>query len=274
MRVRRCHGFTVVEAVIAIILFGLVGQTVLGLLTASQRLFRSQAEHAALQGTLRAGALLLPAELRGLSGSDLLAIAPDQLTYRAMRLTGVACQVSPASVTLRQGLMYAYRSLVAGRDSLLLFVEGDLSRSDDDRWLAVPVTGAPAASACPDGSAALTLPAIVPTAAVSISPAVPVRGFEVMQLRLYQSGGQYWLGSRSVSGGEAQVQPALGPLASAGLRLAYARADGSTTANPTEVAFIRLVLQALTDGAVRGVAGALAVAGDSIAASVGLRNAE
>lgn len=275
MRVSRRHrGFTVVEAMIAIVLFGLVGQTLLGLLTASQRLFRSQAERAALQATVRAGALLLPAELRALSGRDLLAIAPDQLTYRAMRLTGVACRVSPAGITLRPELMYGYRSVAAGRDSLLIFVEGDLSRPDDDRWQAVAVTGPATTSVCPDGSAALTLPAAVPPAAVSVSPAVPVRGFEVMQLRLYQSGGQYWLGSRSVSGGEAQVQPALGPLAPDGVRLVYTRADGSITADPAEVAFIRLALRAVTDGAVRGIAGAPAVAEDSIAAGVELRNAE
>ena len=40
------------------------------------------------------------------------------------------------------------------------------------------------------------------------------------------------------------------------------------------VAFVRLVLRGLTDGAVRGAGGALAVAGDSIAASVELRNAD
>ena len=95
-----------------------------------------------------------------------------------------------------------------------------------------------------------------------------------MELRLYQSGGQYWLGSRSVSGGEAQIQPALGPLAPDGLRLAYARADGGATASPAEVAFVRLVLRGLTDGAVRGAGGALAVGRDSLTASVELRNAE
>ena len=274
MRVSRRRGFTVVEAIIAVVLFALVGQTVLGLLTTSQRLFRWQAERAALQATVRAAAAFLTGELRGLSGSDLLAVAPDQLTYRAMRLTAVACGLTPASVTLRPGFTYAYRSLAAGRDSLLLFVEGDLSRSDDDRWQAVPVTGPAAASACPDGSAALAVPALVPPDAVSVSPAVPVRGFEVMELRLYQSGGQYWLGSRSVSGGEGQIQPALGPLAADGLRLAYTRADGSAPASLAEVAFVRLVLRGLTDGAVRGAGGALAVAGDSIAASVELRNAD
>ena len=167
----RRRGFTVVEAVIAIVLFGLVGQTLLGLLTTSQRLFRSQAERAALQATVRAGARFLTGELRGLSGADLLAIAPDQLTYRAMRMTGVACRISPASVTLRPELTYSYRSLVAGRDSLLLFVEGGPSSSDDDHWQAVPITGPPAAAACPDGSAALALPAAVPPAAVAGTPA-------------------------------------------------------------------------------------------------------
>ena len=59
MRVSRRRGFTVVEAIIAIVLFALVGQTVLGLLTTSQRLFRWQAERAALQATVRAAAVFL-----------------------------------------------------------------------------------------------------------------------------------------------------------------------------------------------------------------------
>lgn len=270
----RIRGFTVVEAIVAIVLFALVGQTVLRLLTGSQRLFRSQSERAALQATLRAGALLLPGELRELGPGDLLALAPDQLVYRAMRLTGVACRMSPTSVTLRRRLTHAYRSLTPGRDSLLLFVEGQLSRQDDDQWLAAGVTGAASASTCPDGGPGLALPAAVPPVALVAAREVPVRAFEVMQLRLYASGGQYWLGSRSVSGGEAQVQPALGPLASDGLRLVFARADGTTTANPAEVTSIRFTLRGLTNGTVSDAAGNLAVAGDSISGNVALRNAQ
>ena len=73
---------------------------------------------------------------------------------------------------------------------------------------------------------------------------------------------------------EAQVQPALGPLASDGLRLVFARADGATTANPAEVAFIRFTLKGLTDGAIGSTGSRLAVLGDSITGSVELRNAE
>jgi hypothetical protein len=271
---RRSRGFTIVEAIVAIVLFALVGQTVLRLLTGSQRLFRSQSERAALQATLRASALLLPGELRELGPGDLLALAPDQLVYRAMRLTGVACRMSPTSVTLRRRLTDGYRSLAPGRDSLLLFVEGEVSRQDDDRWDAVAVTGGWSASTCPDGAAGLALPAAVPPAALAAAREVPVRAFEVMQFRLYASGGQYWLGSRSVSGGEAQVQPALGPLAPDGLRLVFARADGSITASPAEVTSIRFTLRGLTDGTVSNAVGSLAVAGDSITGSVALRNAE
>jgi len=114
----------------------------------------------------------------------------------------------------------------------------------------------------------------VPPAALPIARETPVRAFEVMQLRLYTSGGQYWVGSRSVSAGEAQVQPALGPLASDGLRLVFARADGATTANPAEVAFIRFTLKGLTDGAIGSTGSRLAVLGDSITGDVELRNAE
>src|SRR5512140_1012037 len=84
------RGFTLVEALLAVVLLAIVGQSILRLLTVSQRLFRAQSERAALQATVRAGATLLPAELRELGPGDIVALAPDQIVYRAMRSAGVA----------------------------------------------------------------------------------------------------------------------------------------------------------------------------------------
>jgi prepilin-type N-terminal cleavage/methylation domain-containing protein len=269
----RDRGFTLAELLVAIVLAALVGQSMVRLVTVSQRLFRAQSERAALQATVRAGAMLLPAELRELSGEDLLAIAPDQLVYRAMRLTAVACRISATAVTLRRRLIYAYRSLSPGRDTLLVFA-GSGSGPASDRWLTVPLTGPASAAVCPDGDAAVEWPAVVPPAAVSAAEGIPVRGFEVMQLRLYASTGQYWIGSRSVSGGEAQVQPAIGPLSSNGLEFGFRRLDGTTTTSAAEVAFVDLTVRGQTDGAITGGGGTVAVRADSVVAGVELRNAE
>ncbi len=275
MRLARRGGFTVTEALVAIVLLALVGQTVLRIMTASQRLFRSQSERAALQAAVRAGATLLPAEVRALGPGDLITMLPDEVVYRASRLTGVACGVTAGSIVLRRRLRYGYRALVAGRDSLLVFRENDPATGADDQWEPVAVGGSEAPGVCPDGEPADVIPAPVsPTLAALAVPDLPVRGFEIMQLRLYQSGGQYWIGSRSVSGGEAQVQPAVGPLASQGLALSYLTAAGAPATVPADVRFIALTIRGVSDGAVIGATGRIGLATDSLATAVELRNAE
>ena len=261
----RRRGFTLVEALLAIVLLAIVGQSILRLLTATQRLFRTQNEQAALQAALRAGAALVPAELRELGPGDLVSMAPDQIVYRATRSTAVACAVTPASVTLPRELVYGYRSASAGRDSLLLFVEHDPSRSADDSWAALPVTGPAGTGSCPDGRTAVVIPTDIPAETLdSVILDAPVRSFEVVQLRLYQSGGRYWLGSRSVSGGESQVQPLLGPLAPDGLRLRFLDAGGLPASAPAAVRLVGLTVRGVTAGAIA----------ESLAADIELRNAQ
>jgi hypothetical protein len=71
----------------------------------------------------------------------------------------------------------------------------------------------------------------------------PVRIYEIMELRAYQSGGQWWLGARSVSSGEA-IQPLAGPLAGRdGFRLEYLNQFGAATNDPTAVSGIRIVVR-------------------------------
>ena len=268
------RGFTLIEALVATLLLAVVGQAILRLVTVSQRLFRAASEQAALQATVRAGATLLPAELRELSGEDLFTIAPDQVVYRAMRTTAVACQVTLTAVTLRRRLTFGYRAVSPGRDSLLLLIEPDPFAPAADRWEALPVTGPVSSGTCPDGEPALAVPAIVSAGTLDrVALDAPVRAFEVVQLRLYASGGQYWLGSRSVSGGDAQVQPVLGPLAADGLRLTFLSASGSSAATAADVALVRLTIRGVTDGAITRASGIPAVMTDSLVGGVELRNA-
>jgi hypothetical protein len=76
----------------------------------------------------------------------------------------------------------------------------------------------------------------------------PVRIAEVMELRLYESEGQSWLGARSVSSGEA-IQPLVGPLTDgSGFRLDYLDATGTPTADRTSIKSIRIALRGTTGG--------------------------
>lgn len=269
----RSRGVTLVELLVAIVLLAIVGQTLLRLLTTAQRLFRAQSERAALQATVRAGAAFVSAELRPLDPADLLGIAADRVVYRAPRSTAVACRATRDTIMLRRQPAWGYRSISATRDSLLLFVDGSPAGAEE-RWAVLPVTGPAGSGTCPDGVPALAVPTAVPSATlIGVVLDAPVLTFEVMEVRLYQSGGQYWLGSRSISGGETQVQPALGPLAVNGLGLEPLTADGSPALTPSAVRMVDMLLRGVTDGAVAEGVGSPGVLLDSLTGAAEFRNA-
>ena len=280
MSLRSSRGFTLVELLVALVLLVMVGGSIYQVLVNQQRLSRAQSELVALQTNVRTGALLLGTELRelatGPAGSDILQMGGDSISYRAMRGTVIACQRARTEVRVLASPFYGFRQPQAGRDSLLLFVEGDSTRSTDDRWVALPITSVTGGSTC--GARAATVLAtdidtiVTPLSAIKLD--APARTFEVMQLKLYQSGGQYWLGARSASAGET-IQPVLGPLLANGLALTYLDSTGVVTTNRQRVRTIQIMIRGVTDRTVRTAAsaGQLALVRDSLAAQVTLRNA-
>ncbi|MGH7702581.1 MAG: PulJ/GspJ family protein [Gemmatimonadales bacterium] len=273
------RGFTLLEVTVTMVLLGLVSAAVYRVLLTQQRLTQLQVERMSLQANLRAGLGLLTAELQEIAvdsaGSDLQALGPDSITYRAMRTTAFACEVSGTNVRI-SARSFGYRRPQAGRDSLLLFVEGDSTIATDDRWVAAPITAVSSGTACA-GRPAVDLATAIDLTAVPLTTIqldAPIRTFEVMQLKLYSSGGRHWLGARSLSAGEI-IQPVLGPLTATGLTLTYADSAGAPTGDPRRVRSIAVSLHAVTDRLVRSGAaeGPLALAQDSGVALVTLRNA-
>jgi prepilin-type N-terminal cleavage/methylation domain-containing protein len=271
-------GFTLVELMISLVLLTIVGGGVLTLLNNQQRATRQQAQLAMLQSNVRTGTLLLPSELRELhidaTGGDLVDIGVDHITYRAMRGTSVACAVSTTQITLRNGLTFGYRAPVAGRDSVLLFIDNDTESATDDGWKASALA-APAATTCPDGAAAIAYTVTIPADTVAmVALDAVVRTFEVMELKLYQSGGRNWLGARSVSANELTVQPVLGPLTATGVQFRYLRADGvTTTTDRSLVRSIDVRIVGETDGIVSNGSSTQLLKQDSLSARIRLRNA-
>ncbi|MEO8199469.1 MAG: hypothetical protein ABI679_03005 [Gemmatimonadota bacterium] len=235
-------------------------------------------ERGALQSSLRGGALYLVSEFREIGGTpgdpDILAFAPESLTYRAMRGAGFSCRRSTGLVSISLASFTGYRSPQAGRDSLLLHLENGEATSADDQWLRIPVLSVGNGSCA--GTPALDIATVLDTASYptrSFATFAPLRTFEVMQVKLYQSAGEYWLGTRSVSAGET-IQPVIGPLSSQGLALAYYDSTGAVATAATDVRSIEITIRGMTSVGVRSGAGFGSVnrQPDSLTTRVLLRN--
>jgi hypothetical protein len=268
MRRRHLAGFTLVETIIALTLGAAVAGLVLDLLRSQLRLARLAGAEVEVQLTLHSAVTFLVREFRPLGagggGSDLIALGASEVTYRGTRGFALACAVTPDGFQVRVGDRYGTRLPVPGRDSLLVFRAGDTALAGDDGWVALPLQGLRSEVGC-GGTAVWRLQvgwgAAGPSEAY-LAP-LPLRVFEVVQLRAYRQEGLTWLGARSVSAGET-IQPVFGPLAADGFHLTYFTAEGALTGTPAAVRSIGILVRAI---------GSDASTGDSLSTRVLLRNA-
>jgi prepilin-type N-terminal cleavage/methylation domain-containing protein len=279
---RSRRGFTLVELMVATVAMLIVGGAAHQLLQNTQQLTRAQTEQLEVQSNVRGGVIAVVNELRELGTSeggtgalnDLLSIGPTGLTYRAMRGMGFTCQSSTAGeVRISRGSFSGHRTPQAGRDSAFLLIDGD--PNVEPTWVPLAITTVSTASSCPGvAGPAITLSVVSSDSIAGAAAGRPVRIYEIMELRLYESEGSTWLGMRSVSTNEA-IQPLFGPLSdSHGFRLEYLDWNHSPVSDRTAVKTIRV--------SVRGSSAALARtrqhpgAGSSeleLTTQVGLRNA-
>lgn len=252
------RGVTLIEMLIALALLALVSALATSLLLRQHWTAEAQGQRAALQSTLRAAALFLSSELRELGGTpgdpDILVVAPESLSYRAMRSAGVSCGLSAGAVLVARGELSGYRLPQAGRDSLLLWYEGSPGNPADDRWIRLPILSV-STGTC--GRPADLLGTAVDTLATPLSgfpPRAPFRTFEIMQVKLYSSTGDYWLGARSVSAPEL-IQPFAGPFQAHGVTLTYFDSLGVPAGSAASVRAIEFTLRGLSSTPVRSGAG-------------------
>jgi prepilin-type N-terminal cleavage/methylation domain-containing protein len=277
---RRCEqdGFTLVELLLAMVLFAITSSLILGSLRLMERVQHRTSEKAASQVTLRTGIQTVATELRELNNiaaagvSDLKAMSANSVTYWGMRASGMTCEITTSAVKIRLGSTFsAARAPVNVRDSLLIFSDRDSLLTSDDQWVQVPVLGTPSASTCPDGAAALSITTPSLFVADYHVPG-PVRIFELMQLAIVTTGGRRYLGARSLSGG-GPLQPVVGPVTAGGLEFVYRDQDGAETATPSAVRAIDLTLRSQTARRVNRLGGGgAALLTDSLALRVLVRN--
>ena len=266
------RGFTLVELLVVMVILGVVGAAIVRTLTTASRISDSQSQRTAMQGNLRAGAGLIPTELREInidaSGSDLIAISRDSVKYRAMRRLAIACTGALNVLAVRRTNSFGLTAFSATSDSLFLYVENDPTLTTDDTWSTFAITGV-ATGTCPDGSVAtlLKLDANLPAGVVFDAP---LRTYQVMTLKVYESGGRKWLGVDVDGSG---VQPVLGPLAAADSTFGFRDANGAVTTNPSSVRVIEAWLHGETEGKVSSGYNVRQFKQDSLRVRIRLRNA-
>jgi prepilin-type N-terminal cleavage/methylation domain-containing protein len=260
------RGFTLVELVTAVVLFGIVSLALYQLLINSQRAYREQTERLAADMSARDAIAVLPGEVRELSASDgdILAMAATSLTYKSMQALYVQCDAPSTgslAIMLDRSSFYGLRTIDASQDSILIFAEGDSTTRADDAWLHADVTAVSPGAACPGGRASLSvaLSGVTSGQLGQVGPGAPVRTFRVAQVLLYRdAAGDSWLGGRQfqkAGGTWATTQPIVGPLSAAGLALTYYDSAGAPTAVTRNVARVGIAVVSRSPGRVRGPAG-------------------
>lgn len=263
------RGFTLVELITALVLFGIVSLALYQLLINSQRVSREQTERLAADMTARDAISVLPGEVRELNASDgdVVVMSASALTYKSMQALYVQCDAPSAgglAILLDRSSFFGLRAIDASQDSALIFAEGDSTTRADDRWIHADVTAIAPGTACPGGRASLrvALDGVTPGELGLVQAGAPVRTFRLSQVLLYQdAAGDSWLGGREyqkAGGAWATTQPILGPLSPSGLSLTYFDSAGVPTTAVRSVARVGIAVVSRSPGRVRGPGGAAA----------------
>jgi hypothetical protein len=242
MPVTGARGFSLVDLLISVVLLGLLATLSVRMLLGLGRILRAGQERAGIETGLDVALGYLGSELVDAGPGDLQQVAPDSLGYRAPRLTGFTCRITPTEIQVGSDRLFQLRLPQAGRDSVLLYLGRRSARGLPSDWLALPLLGVSPSSCA--GRPALTLMTTIDSAVLgrAILPAMaPVRTFEVMQVRLYRSLGSWWFGARSISAGEG-IQPLAGPFDTTGGRFEFRDSAGALTNQPQTVRGIRASL--------------------------------
>ncbi len=265
-------GFTVVEVLIYFVISIIVVAGIYQLLMSQNRLYMKQRELQDVRTSLRGAANMLAYELRQASAadSDLYAIAVDSFAIRSVRGTGVICGEHHQANQLRYGLSSTWGEFgVTSDDSALFFASGEVGPSDDT-WKVVsidtvwtPIGGGVLYCAWGDttvgkgkgiGNAVgiqLKAGVATPDVVLKVSGDVddvylgaPVRGFRKTTFGIYQEDGRWWLGRKL--GSSSTWEMLTGPLRSptdSGLYLLWYDRYGNTTADPTQVGMVDIILR-------------------------------
>jgi prepilin-type N-terminal cleavage/methylation domain-containing protein len=274
---RSRSGFTLVELLVSLILFVLVGGSIYQVLNVSQRSARTATERGAMQGGLRTGIQVAISELQELwtdsdaPASAITGMTATKVTYYGMRGLGFSCSdADEAQIKVRRS---SYSDVSGSVGRLWVFADNDPDKDEDDEWLSTTINAAPSAGNCDDGEPAiLFVIAGLGGKSVNVGNPAPIRTDEEMELGLVTVDGRDWLGIGTRGTGQ-DLTPLAGPLESDGLRFVYFTSTNGIAGSPWDVRSIVMTLRAETDRAANvGISSQTQLLSDTVQVRVQLRN--
>lgn len=248
MRTRQ-SGFTLVEIMIVSLLTAITLAGVYQTLMVQEKSYETAGLKIHDQESLRTALGILESELReigsiggaDIGGTDILVADRDSIVFRAHRKIGFICKMSRAD---KWALVWTLGDPFVDGDPLLLFVDGDSLKYDDDRWDVTTVTNASAESDS-ECTTAWAEPEqqqlrLENHSLTGVQRGSPLRSYEQVTYSLYQFGHLGWALGRNRDGDRPTYL--VGGLAppGEGLLFEYFTPAGAMTNDPTQVARIRI----------------------------------
>lgn len=297
-------GFTMVELIVALTIFGLVAASGYGVLERQQRFYRDAAAIQDVRSQLRQAASILPVDLRSLSsvGGDLLKMSDTSLVFRSTVGSSIACVIQGGAAprlilppfTLGRGnLLTSWIATPAAGDTAYVFDDGPSTATSDDQWRGYAISSVTeTVGGCPASTgfttvADATRPSFTVTLAGTLSPTIlvgaPVRFTRRAQYALYRPtpGGGSYLGYCSPACTVASpMAPLAGPLRPSGtgaartpgVQFSYFDADGAATAIPSRVVRVQVLFRAASSEPIRLGTSTQRTFTDSLPTTVAIRN--
>lgn len=245
------RGFTLVEALIALTISGVVASALLSLVIAQSRFYDRTDDQTTAEQSAQATFDLVSAELRSAGASDLLAAEPDSVTFRYDIIRGIVCDATGAD----EVALYLYdRTTNAGLTSSFfgIAVSGPFVEDFEyeDGWNPTPsASGSGPKSDCLAAGEAglgsssdyLRLSGWTSRFATGVPErGAMIRGYGKLTFKL--AGSTFFSGRSALWRG---TQELLGPFA-AGASFAYVMDDGSVQSSVTSSDFVDVVAVRLT----------------------------
>lgn len=288
-------GTTLVELLVVLTIFGLVGAVIMRVLIRQQRFYSRAAEITSMRGNTREITTLLPTDLRAISsgGGDIYAMSDSSIDFRLPTGQAVICKVGVGTVVIppttlaSRSALTSWTSTPVSGDSVLIYDEGATNSIQDDTWKAYKLTAAPTAGSCPtttgftatsaEAAAGITLTLSASTPATSPVGSM-IRFFRHAHYSFYKtSTGDSYLGFYDCPGGTCgSLVPVSGPFmpysaSGGGIQFIYYDSTGAVTATKANVARIDVVVRAQTKPVTVGDNARSAFV-DSLTFSTALRN--
>ena len=280
-RIQR-HGFTIVELIVAMVLFGIVMGAAMQVILKQQRFYRGAGELLEMRTGLRQGVVMLTSDLRAIypADGDIYEWSRSKIGFRSVTGSSIVCLrpttttvVIPPVTLVQNNTLTTWLTPPVVGDSVLIYDEGREVGNDDDLWRSheitavAPVTGT---NACASSTGFTLVTDLSPNTQYTLSPALsatvvtgaPMRFFRRVDYGLYQASDSAWyLGASDCLPGRTPLctsyQPVAGPYRplaganSSGLVLTFFDSTGAAltpgTGSRTKLARIALIVRGETN---------------------------